>query len=165
VEGGQSGPAAAVAGAAHRDDPGLGTARPGCSAARPGDGGSGRSTGSIVHRDETGQGGGRFMAKNGEPVIDMHGHAQIKAADELIRKVFSPEKEPFVAFASPLTNEVNRRQLERVWPKLTSVEVKLADMDAMGIDLQVVSPSPFQCAYWTEPDLGVEIAQIGRAHV
>ncbi|HLT01596.1 MAG TPA: amidohydrolase family protein [Geminicoccaceae bacterium] len=100
------------------------------------------------------------MAKNGEPVIDMHGHAQIKAADELIRKVFSPEKEPFVAFASPLTNEVNRRQLERVWPKLTSVEVKLADMDAMGIDLQVVSPSPFQCAYWTEPDLGVEIARV-----
>ena len=99
------------------------------------------------------------MARNDRRVIDMHGHAQIKAADELIQQVFSPDKEPFVAFASPLTREVNRRQLERIWPKLTSVEAKYADMDAMGIDVQVVSPSPFQCAYWTGPDLGLQIAR------
>ncbi|MGH6898293.1 MAG: hypothetical protein ACREJ5_17375 [Geminicoccaceae bacterium] len=54
-----------------------------------------------------------------------------------------------------MTREVNRRQLATIWPKLTRVETKLADMDAMGIDVQVVSPSPFQCAYWTEPDLGL----------
>src|SRR5690606_17719709 len=123
VEGGQSGPAAAVAGAAHRDDPGWAPPARDARQLRPRDAGSGRFTGSIVHREETEQGGDRFMAKNGERVIDMHGHAQIEAADELIQKVFSPDKEPFVAFASPLTNEVNRRQLERIWPKLTSVEV------------------------------------------
>ena len=99
------------------------------------------------------------MARNGKRVIDMHGHAQIDAADRLIQKVFSPDKEPFVGFASPLTRDVNRRQLATIWPKLTSVETKLADMDAMSIDLQVVSPSPFQCAYWTEPDLGLTIAR------
>jgi aminocarboxymuconate-semialdehyde decarboxylase len=84
------------------------------------------------------------MARNGRRIIDMHGHAQIKAADDLIQNAFSADKEPFVAFASPLTAEVNRRQLETIWPKLTSVETKLADMGAMDIDLQVVSPSPFQ---------------------
>ena len=31
------------------------------------------------------------MARNGRRVIDMHGHAQIKAADDLIQKVFSPD--------------------------------------------------------------------------
>ena len=40
-------------------------------------------------------------------------------------------------------------------PKLSTIEVRLKDMDRMGIDIQAVSPAPNQCAYWAEPGLGL----------
>lgn len=30
----------------------------------------------------------------------------------------------------------------------------------MGIDVQTVSPAPFQCYYWTEPGFGLELSRI-----
>ena len=93
------------------------------------------------------------------PVIDMHCHAQIDAAQALVVDVFSPDKEPLLHFASAHTSEVNRAQLEGIYPQLTSVERRLADMDAAGIDIQLISPSPFHYCYWAEPDLGRQVAQ------
>lgn len=58
-------------------------------------------------------------------------------------------------FGNELTKEVNRRQLQQLRPKMDSVEERLADMDAMGIDVQALSLSPYQIFYWAEDDLGV----------
>lgn len=49
-----------------------------------------------------------------------------------------------------LTREVNRKQLEDIRPKMDSVEVRLADMNAMGVDIQVLSLSPYQLFHWVE---------------
>jgi aminocarboxymuconate-semialdehyde decarboxylase len=38
-------------------------------------------------------------------------------------------------------------------PLLTRVETRLAEMDAAGVDVQVVSPSPSQYHYWADPEL------------
>jgi aminocarboxymuconate-semialdehyde decarboxylase len=38
-------------------------------------------------------------------------------------------------------------------PKLTQVPVRLADMDAQGVDVQIVSPSPSHYHYWADRDL------------
>jgi aminocarboxymuconate-semialdehyde decarboxylase len=37
---------------------------------------------------------------------------------------------------------------------------RLKDMDAQGVDVQVVSPGPMQYFYWTEPDMGRTLARM-----
>src|SRR5258708_34974004 len=44
--------------------------------------------------------------------------------------------------------------------KLSTIEVRLKDMDRMGIDIQAVSPAPQQTYYWTEPGLGAEVSRM-----
>ena len=63
-------------------------------------------------------------------------------------------RKPF-QFGNELTREVNRNQLEEIRPKMESVEVRLADMDAMGIDVQTLSLSPYQLFHWAGGDLAV----------
>ena len=41
--------------------------------------------------------------------------------------------------------------------KLTQVPLRLADMDAQGVDIQIVSPSPSHYHYWADPDLAREL--------
>jgi aminocarboxymuconate-semialdehyde decarboxylase len=47
-----------------------------------------------------------------------------------------------------------------VHSKLTSVQSRLKDMDRLGIDIQALSPSPFQFYYWAEPELGLAAARL-----
>lgn len=89
-------------------------------------------------------------------VIDIHCHRECGAAAALVK----PEADrlgraPF-RFGSELTREVNRRQLAYLRPKMESVEVRLADMDAMGVDVQALSLSPYQLFYWAEGELGAK---------
>ena len=44
--------------------------------------------------------------------------------------------------------------------KLTRVPVRLADMDAQGVDVQIVSPSPSHYHYWADADLAREVWQL-----
>src|SRR6185503_9427335 len=53
---------------------------------------------------------------------------------------------------------VSARMVRAAWPLLTDVDARLAAMDAAGIDVQVVSPSPSQYHYWAGPALAEEIA-------
>lgn len=72
------------------------------------------------------------------------------------------EKAGFAAlsFGSDLTKEVNRKQLDYIKPKMESVETRLADMDAMGVDIQAISVSPYQYYYWAAPELGRQVSQM-----
>jgi aminocarboxymuconate-semialdehyde decarboxylase len=85
--------------------------------------------------------------------VDIHCHVHTAAAADMVKDVWKPETEPTIRFANERTREVNRRQMERIHPQLTSVERRLADMDAMGVDMQAISPAPFQYYYWAEPGL------------
>jgi aminocarboxymuconate-semialdehyde decarboxylase len=78
-----------------------------------------------------------------------------------------------LAVGNELTRKVNRKQLEDIRPKMDSVEVRLADMDAMGVDIQAVSVSPYHLFHWIEDaDLGVtafrtvndDLAELVSAH-
>ena len=63
-------------------------------------------------------------------------------------------------FANELTRETNVKQMRDRAPKLSSIEVRLKDMDRMGIDIQAVAPAPNQTYYWTEPGEGQELARM-----
>jgi aminocarboxymuconate-semialdehyde decarboxylase len=63
-------------------------------------------------------------------------------------------------FANQLTRDTNVKQMHERAPKLSSIEVRLKDMDKMGIDIQAVSPAPHQTYYWTNPGEGQELARM-----
>jgi len=97
--------------------------------------------------------------------IDIHCHISTPECMPLVRDIFSPEKEPFFHFASPETLEINQRLFAEVAPKLTSPEERLKDMDSMGIDIQAISPSPNQYYYWTDGELGLQLARMQNDRV
>jgi aminocarboxymuconate-semialdehyde decarboxylase len=68
--------------------------------------------------------------------------------------------EPSVKYANALTRETNVKQMKDRGPKLSSIELRLKDMDRMGIDVQAVSPAPHQTYYWTEPGEGRDLARM-----
>jgi aminocarboxymuconate-semialdehyde decarboxylase len=55
--------------------------------------------------------------------------------------------------------------LPQAFRKMTSLDERLRDMDAMGVDVQVLSPSPNQYYYWAEPDLAREIVRVQNEHI
>ena len=92
--------------------------------------------------------------------IDVHCHYHNREAAAKVAHLNPAQYEPSAKFANALTREVNVKQMQDRAEKLTSIETRLADMDRMGIDIQAVSPAPFQCYYWTEPKLGAELARM-----
>jgi aminocarboxymuconate-semialdehyde decarboxylase len=92
--------------------------------------------------------------------IDIHCHYFNQAAAAKVAHLNPAQYEPSVRFANALTREVNVKQMHDRAAMLSSIETRLKDMDRMGIDMQVVSPAPNQTYYWTEPELGVELARM-----
>jgi aminocarboxymuconate-semialdehyde decarboxylase len=70
-----------------------------------------------------------------------------------------PEADYLFKFSSAQTREVSAKQGRERAAKLSDIEVRLKDMDRMGIDVQAVSPAPHQTYYWTDPGLGQELAR------
>jgi predicted TIM-barrel fold metal-dependent hydrolase len=95
------------------------------------------------------------------PVTDVHGHLFVPEASALAE---GHPREAADALAERLgfsaaSTEANRAQLQRAWPQLTSVERRLADLDAIGVDRQVVGPMPVH-RYWAEPDLAAKLTSV-----
>jgi aminocarboxymuconate-semialdehyde decarboxylase len=97
--------------------------------------------------------------KRGSLKVDIHCHYFNQIVAAKVAHLNPAQYEPSVCFANTMTREVNVRQMEDRGPKLTSIEVRLKDMDRMGVDIQAVSPAPNQMYYWTEAGMGQELAR------
>jgi aminocarboxymuconate-semialdehyde decarboxylase len=97
--------------------------------------------------------------------VDIHCHALCAAAAKLAGPPTPPEKEPMSYFTSDESKVVNKAHGAAVGPKLTNVTQRLADMDAMGIDIQVVSPSPAQYFYWAEAGQGRDLSRMVNDYI
>jgi aminocarboxymuconate-semialdehyde decarboxylase len=92
------------------------------------------------------------------PVIDAHGHLLVPEANELAAghpgqaADEAAERAAFIAHSV----EVNRAQIQRVWPQLTSPARRLEDLDTIGVDVQIVGPMPMH-RYWAEPALALAL--------
>ncbi|MFI5593743.1 amidohydrolase family protein [Amycolatopsis sp. NPDC051758] len=89
------------------------------------------------------------------PTIDVHAHVLLPQVEDTVAG------HPALAAARALDARRNGPEAlavsgpmfrDRV-PKLTDVEARLAAMDASGIDVQLVSPSPSHYHYWAEETL------------
>jgi aminocarboxymuconate-semialdehyde decarboxylase len=92
--------------------------------------------------------------------IDMHSHVMVPEAAELVAPHVDLSTVPLAHFATPNTKALNRKQDADRRPNMLDVAVRLADMDAAGIDMQVIMPPPPQCTYTISPELGVKAARI-----
>lgn len=94
------------------------------------------------------------------PRIDIHTHVELPQVKALARKIkvrgSGPGKQDWV---SPASAAEHARQTRAIMPKLTNPKVRLRDMDAMGVDIQVVSMNLPTAAYWADGKTGQAVAR------
>lgn len=100
--------------------------------------------------------------------VDVHCHVVTPAVEALVAG--HPAKLAEVAAMQqsmgPASAAHNQAvMLPQALPRLMDMGQRLADMDAMGVDVQVLSPSPHQYHYWAEPALAEEIVALQNAHI
>lgn len=92
--------------------------------------------------------------------LDSHAHVAIPAAARFVGQHFDPATIPLARHQDAPTRAVNAKQdadLVDVIPD-AALERRLRDLDAMGLDVQLVMPPPLQC-YDTVPiEIGVPAA-------
>jgi len=111
-------------------------------------------------------GGSRRQTGGRRPFcVDIHCHVHHPAADEMVKHLLSPDREPSSRYSNELSRATNRKQMENVWSCLTSVEQRLRDMDKMGVDVQAISPSPFHFQYWLPPELAAKVSRSVNEHL
>ncbi|MEY2874214.1 MAG: hypothetical protein RLZZ373_1585 [Pseudomonadota bacterium] len=101
--------------------------------------------------------------KRGRLTIDLHCHALVPAVEALVAGLPQKAAEPQAMLRSMGEASVahnNASMLPIAGPRLVRIEQRLADMEAMGVDVQVISPSPTQYYYWAEPALAREIVRV-----
>lgn len=91
--------------------------------------------------------------------VDFHCH-YFNAAVAAKAAVLKPaENDASIVYATPMSREVNMRQMKERAPKFSDAAARLRDMDRMAIDVQAVSPAPAQYYYYADPAFGLELAR------
>jgi aminocarboxymuconate-semialdehyde decarboxylase len=91
--------------------------------------------------------------------IDVHSHVGVPQAAALVAPHLDPSTIPLAHFATPDTKALNAKQEDDIRAR-SSLEQRLADLDAMGLDMQVVLPPPPQCYYTVPLDIAVGAARL-----
>lgn len=100
--------------------------------------------------------------------IDLHCHVVTPQVERLVASCPQKQAEPDIMLRTMGAASVahnDRVMLPAAGPKLTRIEQRLADMDAMGVDVQVMSPSPTQYYYWTDRDLASDVVRLQNEHI
>ncbi len=91
--------------------------------------------------------------------IDCHAHVFIPEAMPLVAGKLDPMTIPLARFATPETAALNRKQdAERTEVTLNHA-LRVAELDAAGIDMQLVAPAPNQCYTTVALDAAVPAAR------
>lgn len=95
--------------------------------------------------------------------VDLHCHVLVPEVDALVAA--QPARQAEIRMLAESMGEASRNHnrlhmLPHAAPRLVSVDLRLSEMDAMGVDIQVLSPSPTQYCYWAEPDLAETIVGV-----
>ena len=100
--------------------------------------------------------------------IDFHCHLLTLAVEPLVADRPQKRNEPanlLKAMGEQSVAHNNAVMLPQAFPKLTRLEERLADMNAMGVEIQVISPSPTQYYYWADRGLAIQLVRIQNEHV
>ncbi|MBN9410710.1 MAG: amidohydrolase [Burkholderiales bacterium] len=94
--------------------------------------------------------------------VDMHCHLLVPAVEECVAG--HPHKQAETAQQARLMGAAslahNQQMRAAIGPRLTTPAVRVADMDRLGIDLQVLSPSPTQYYTWADAGLARDVVRL-----
>ena len=101
--------------------------------------------------------------------IDIHCHCMVPEANELVLQatgVPGGGRDPNAnAHVNDLTKSVAQQRGKIDFPRLTDLDTRLADMDRLGIDIQVVSPSPGHFVYAAPAEVARDSARLVNDHI
>jgi aminocarboxymuconate-semialdehyde decarboxylase len=101
--------------------------------------------------------------------IDIHCHCMVPEANALVMQATGVAGGGVDVNANAHVNQLTRsiaQERGRIdFPRLTDVETRLADMDRLGIDIQVISPSPGHFVYAAPPEVGRDSARLVNDHI
>ncbi len=92
--------------------------------------------------------------------VDIHSHVAIPRAGAFVKPHLDMERIPLFHFANAETRALSQKQEEDIRSRITSYDDRLTDLDAMGIDVQLVMPPPNQCFYTVPLDVSVKASQM-----
>lgn len=92
--------------------------------------------------------------------MDCHSHLFVPEAAPIVAGHLDPKTIPLGRFATPETQALNRRQDADRKEVTVSHDLRLREMDAMGVDVQLVAPAPGQCYTTVAPDHAVPAARV-----
>jgi len=92
--------------------------------------------------------------------VDIHSHVAIPQAAAFVKAHLDMSTIPLAHFANAETKALSQKQEEDVRARITRYDERLADLDVMGIDLQLVMPPPNQCYYTVPLDIAVKAARM-----
>src|SRR6266849_3445738 len=92
--------------------------------------------------------------------IDIHSHVAIPQAGAFAKPHLDMATIPLAHFANAETKALSQKQEEDIRARITGYDERLADLDAMGIDMQLIMPPPNQCYYTVPLDVSVEASRM-----
>ncbi|ARP99394.1 amidohydrolase family protein [Pseudorhodoplanes sinuspersici] len=109
---------------------------------------------------------GRERGKPGREIrpqsitIDIHAHVAVPKAGAYVAEHANLAGTGLHQFQSPETAAVNAKQDADLKSRIVDFEPRIKDLDAMGLDMQVILPPPGQCYYTLPADIANKAAQI-----
>lgn len=106
--------------------------------------------------------GDTTATRPGFRTVDVHTHLSVPASNDVAKPFFKPEYEPRTLFSSPETLAYNKsyRASARQTGQFEDAEVRLADMDRQGVDMQVLSVPPTEYFYWLDEKQALRACRI-----
>ncbi len=92
--------------------------------------------------------------------IDIHAHAAVPQAAAFVKPHLDPASIPLAFFSSAESKELNLKQENDIRSRMTQYDERLADLDRMGVDRQLVMPPPAQCYHTLPADIAVPAARM-----
>lgn len=97
------------------------------------------------------------------PTVDVHAHILIPALQQLVADAdpagFATHQALEARRNGPESMAASGRMIKERWPQLTDLGRRLADMDAAGVDVQLVSASPSHFYYFAGTELSLSVAK------
>jgi len=92
-------------------------------------------------------------------VVDVHAHVIVGEVEAAVRghPGLAAQRALEARRSGPASGAVSRAMFADRIPQLTLPDRRLADMDAAGVDVQVLSVSPSQYHYYAEPELALAV--------
>ena len=91
--------------------------------------------------------------------VDIHSHVGVPEAAKFVEPYLDWSTIPLAHFATPETKALSQKQEADIAARRDHAQ-RLADLDAMAIDVQMIAPPPLQCYYTVPLDIAVNAAHI-----